>query len=113
MELAVSNQELKTEIERRAEIEAALKKSERHYTQLLEESGRLQEQLRYLSRQILSAQEEERKRISRELHDRIAASLTGINLELSCFAKRSDRQQPDAPAEDCPHATVGPKLRGR
>jgi len=85
MELAVSNQELKKEIERRAEIEAALKKSERHYTQLLGESGRLQEQLRYLSHQILSAQEEERKRISRELHDRIAASLTGINLELTAL----------------------------
>lgn len=82
MELTVSNKELVKEIERRAEIEAALKKSERHYTQLLEESGRLQEQLRYLSRQILSAQEEERKRISRELHDQISASLTRINLEL-------------------------------
>ena len=85
MELAVSNQELRKEIERRGEIEAALKKSERHYTQLLAESGLLQEQLRYLSRQILSAQEEERKRISRELHDRIAASLTGINLELNAL----------------------------
>ncbi len=85
MELAVSNQELKKEIERRAEIEAALKKSERHYAELLAESGLLQEQLRYLSREILSAQEEERKRISRELHDRIAASLTGINLELAAL----------------------------
>jgi signal transduction histidine kinase len=49
----------------------------------LEDSARLQEQLRYLSRQILSAQEEERKQISRELHDQIAAALTGINLKLN------------------------------
>ncbi len=89
MELVVSNQELKKEIERRGEIEAALKKSERHYTQLLAESGVLQEQLRYLSRQILSAQEEERKRISRELHDRIAASLTEINLDLTALGSEA------------------------
>lgn len=87
MELAVSNQDLKKEIERRAVIEASLKKSQRHYAKLLAESGVLQEQLRYLSRQILSAQEEERKRISRELHDQIAASLTGINLELTALRK--------------------------
>jgi signal transduction histidine kinase len=85
LELSRSNKELKAEVERRANIEAALKKSERHYTQLLKESARLQEQLRYLSRQILSTQEEERKRISRELHDQIAASLTGINLELNAL----------------------------
>jgi signal transduction histidine kinase len=82
-ELAASNQELKAEIRRRAQIEKALRKSERHHRELLKDSGLLQEQLRYLSRQILSAQEEERKKISRELHDQIAAALTGINLELN------------------------------
>jgi len=82
-ELAASNQELKKEIERRAIIEEELRKSEQHHNQLLEDSARLQEQLRYLSHQILSAQEEERKKISRELHDQIAAALTGINLELN------------------------------
>jgi signal transduction histidine kinase len=85
LDLAKSNKELKAEVERRADIEFALKKSERHYTQLLKESGRLQEQLRFLSHQILSTQEEERKRISRELHDQIAASLSGINIELTAL----------------------------
>jgi signal transduction histidine kinase len=84
-ELASSNQELKKEIARRAGIERALRKSERHYAQLLQESARLQEQLRNLSHQILSAQEEERKKISRELHDQIAATLTGINIELNAL----------------------------
>ena len=48
-----------------------------------------QEQLRRLSRQILSAQEEERKKISRELHDVIAQTLTGINVRLSALKKEA------------------------
>jgi signal transduction histidine kinase len=45
----------------------------------------MQEQLRHLSRQILQAQEEERKRISRELHDVIAQTLTGISIRLTAL----------------------------
>jgi len=87
VELAASNLELEQEIATRKAVEAALKKSERHYSVLLEQSDRLQEQLRQLSRQILSAQEEERKRISRELHDVIAQTLTGINIRLATLKK--------------------------
>jgi signal transduction histidine kinase len=43
----------------------------------------MQAQLRLLSRQLLLAQEEERKMISRELHDQIAQTLTGINVRLA------------------------------
>ena len=42
-----------------------------------------------MSRQILSAQEEERKRISRELHDVIAQTLTGINIRLATLKKEA------------------------
>src|SRR4030095_873988 len=59
VELAASNQELEQEIAQRKAAEAALKESERHYSQLLEQSDRLQDQLRQLSRQILLTQEEE------------------------------------------------------
>jgi len=45
----------------------------------------LQGQLRLLSRQLLLAQEEERKKISRELHDEIAQTLTGINVRLAAL----------------------------
>ena len=89
VELAASNLELEQEIAQRKAVEAALKKSERHYSQLLEQSDRLQEQLRQLSRQILSAQEDERKRISRELHDVIAQTLTGINIRLATLKKEA------------------------
>jgi PAS domain S-box-containing protein len=87
--LGASNEELTLEIAQRKAVEAALKKSEHHYGELLGESERLQEQLRQLSRQILLAQEEERKRISRELHDVIAQTLTGINVRLASLKKEA------------------------
>jgi PAS domain S-box-containing protein len=73
--MADANRELKRTIERRQEAEEALKQSER--------------QLRLFSHQILQAQEEERKRISRELHDVIAQTLTGINIRLANLKKEA------------------------
>jgi signal transduction histidine kinase len=87
VELAASNLELEQEIAQRKAMEEALKKSEQHYSQLLKQSDRLQEQLRQLSRQILLTQEEERREISRELHDVIAQTLTGINVRLAALKK--------------------------
>jgi signal transduction histidine kinase len=89
VELAASNLELSQEILQRKAVEEALKKSERHYSELLAQSDRLQEQLRQLSRQILAAQEDERKEISRELHDVIAQTLTGINVRLAALAREA------------------------
>jgi signal transduction histidine kinase len=89
VELAASNLELSLEVTQRKAAEEALKQSERHYSQLLEQSDRLQEQLRRLSRQILLAQEDERKKISRELHDVIAQTLTGINVRLASLKKEA------------------------
>lgn len=83
VELAAANRHLNLEIVRRKEVEASLKKSERHNLRSLEKSNVLKEQLRGLSRQILHAQEEERKKISRELHDVIAQALMGINVRLA------------------------------
>ncbi len=91
VELAVSNLELSLEVTQRKAAESALRKSERHYSKLLKQSDHLQEQLRRLSRQILSAQEDERKKISRELHDVIAQTLTGINIRLATLAKDASK----------------------
>jgi signal transduction histidine kinase len=51
----------------------------------LVESQIMQKKLRQLTHQILSAQEEERKKISRELHDEVVQTLVGINVELSAL----------------------------
>ena len=82
-ELASSVEELKQEVVQRTAMEESLRISQQTSSQLLKKSRELQEELRLLSRQLLSAQEEERKKISRELHDVIAQTLTGINVKLA------------------------------
>jgi signal transduction histidine kinase len=89
LELLAANRELKREVMQRKSAEKSLRKSEGHYAQLLEQSRRMQEQLRLLSRQLLLAQEEERKKISRELHDVIAQTLTSINVQLATLKKEA------------------------
>ncbi len=81
--LAASTLLLKKEIARRLVVEENLRKSEVNTGRLLEQSRQFQQQLRLLSRRILSVQEEERKRISRELHHVIAQMLSGINVRLA------------------------------
>src|SRR6185437_1403289 len=82
VELAASNQSLKQSVVRRKTVEKALKKSEKPYKRLLAESHRLQKHLRHMTHQILTAQEDKRKKISRDLQDEIAQTLLGINVRL-------------------------------
>ena len=88
-DLTASNRQLQQEILQRKLVEESLRKSEQHYSELLKQSRHMQEQLRRLSRQLLSAQEDERKMISRELHDQIAQTLTGINVRLASLKTES------------------------
>ncbi len=97
-EFAASNQRLKIEIARRRAGEKSLRESARQAKRMLAQSQRLQERLSLLSRRILSVQEEERKRISRELHDVIAQMLTGINLRLAAL-----KLEATADAKDLSH----------
>ena len=85
--MTASNLKLKQEIVRRQTVEEALHKTEQEQSRLLKQSHLQQEQLRDLSRQILHAQEEERKRISRELHDVITQTLVGINVHLAALSQ--------------------------
>ena len=87
--ITATNRKLELEIIRRQSVETALKQSKQHQGRLLEESRLMQDQLQLLSRQILSAQEEERRRISRELHDVIAQTLSSINVRLATLKREA------------------------
>ena len=89
VDLAASHRSLKRDIVQRKTVEQALKKSGEHSRKLLKESRRLQKHLQRLTHQILSAQEDKRKKISRDLHDEIAQTLLGINVRLLTLKKEA------------------------
>ena len=64
--------------------------TERHESQreLAESRTRLQA----LSRQLLAAQEDERRRVAREVHDELGQALTGIKISLSALRSRAIRR---------------------
>ena len=88
--LAVANQELSLEVVRRRAAEAALVASEIRSRHRLRHADRQQQQSRILSHMILSAQEEERKTLSRDLHDVIAQTLTGVHLRLTTLKREAE-----------------------
>jgi signal transduction histidine kinase len=89
VDLTASHRSLKQGILQRKTVEQALKKSAEHSRKLLTESRRLQKHLQRLTHQLLSAQEDKRKKISRDLHDDIAQTLLGINVRLLTLKKEA------------------------
>jgi signal transduction histidine kinase len=81
-ELAAKNRELQRGVTRRKVMQEAAETTGRHYKKCLEESLELQKRLRQLTHRVLTAQEDERKSLSLELHDEIAQTLLGINVRL-------------------------------
>ena len=98
-ELGAINFELNREIEERKRTEEALRQSKEHYRVLFNEARVMQENLRHLSNRVLYIQEEERKRISRELHDEVGQALTAVNVHLAMA-----RKSPDAAGEQIAEA---------
>jgi PAS domain S-box-containing protein len=85
--MTASNAKLKEEIVRRRAVETALTRSERRARLLLEQARALQAKLRDLSRRMMGVEEEQRKKISRELHDDISQLLVGIIVHLGNVTK--------------------------
>jgi len=94
-ELAIANHLLEGEISQRKAVEESLRTSEKATSDLLTESRILQKELRHLSRQLLDGLEEERKRISRELHDVVAQMLVGININLATLRSKNTANTAD------------------
>ena len=82
LDLADSNRDLRLGITERMSAEAALVSSERVSSQLLQESRLLEQQLKDMTRQILAADEVERKKMSLQLHDEVGQTLLGIHMRL-------------------------------
>ena len=72
-----------------AALHEKLATSERHHRELLARSRLMEQRMRRLSHKLLSVQEEERLRISRDLHDAIGQTLTGINVGLATLKQES------------------------
>lgn len=87
--LALSNAQLEEEISMRQRTEAELRESKDHYYRLFQKAHAMEESLHELSAQVLTAQEEERKRISRELHDEIGQALTAVNVTIAVLKKHA------------------------
>src|SRR5579883_2502948 len=79
--------ELAREVTLRKAGEAAVLEGQQRYRKLFLESRIMQRKLRQLTRQIITAQEEDRKEISRELHDEVVQNLVGINVALATLSR--------------------------
>lgn len=91
-QLARINRDLEKEVIGRKRTERALRVSEGHYRRLFHQARLMQDNLRNLSTQILQVQEEERKRVSRELHDEVGQALTAIGTQLEMLQRNGARE---------------------
>jgi signal transduction histidine kinase/CheY-like chemotaxis protein len=81
---------LKDEIDQRIEMQEALQKSEEKYRGL---NAKLENQatyLRSLNKQLIHAEEVERKRLAKILHDHLQQMLVGAKLNIGVLARKSE-----------------------
>ncbi|MEI8291971.1 MAG: chemotaxis protein CheB [Verrucomicrobiota bacterium] len=88
-ELAASHRQLQRDAVRRKSLEVATEKCGDYQDKCLEESLQLQKRLRQLTHRVMTAQEDERTKISHELQDEIAQTLLGINVRLITLKQKA------------------------
>ena len=71
-----------------------------HQATLFDEVQESHRRLQILSRRLIDAQEAERKRLSRELHDQIGQALTAVQISLQVLESSSDGKSA-SPLNDC------------
>jgi signal transduction histidine kinase len=74
-------------------FEEKFQQSERQTFALFEEARTMRDRLGQLSREVLRIQEEERKRISRELHDEVGQALTAMSVNLEMVHRAAARRK--------------------
>jgi two-component system, NarL family, sensor histidine kinase DegS len=89
LDLADSKRRLLEGITERKRAEAAFKTNAEHSARLLSDSRALEAQLQDVARKILAGNEEERKKMSLQLHDEIAQILLGIHVRLLSLKKEA------------------------
>ena len=89
-----SNRKLQKEVLHRLEVEATLETAREKLSESLEKSKEQRKELRNLSHALIHAQEDERRRISRELHDGIVQALVAIQYEFELLAQSEKVRSP-------------------
>jgi signal transduction histidine kinase len=101
-EVTVSKSDLEREIVERKKAEEALREAHDELEIRVEERtkdlARANEELRYLSSRLITAQEDERKRIASDLHDTIGSCLVGVKYKVES-ALQQIRKTPESATE--------------
>lgn len=85
--LEAANQSLEKKVRDRT---AELQREVAERTRAEESLSEFAERLRVLSRRLLAVQEEERRRVSRELHDEVGQALTSVRVHLQSVGRQPD-----------------------
>jgi signal transduction histidine kinase len=92
--LGRQNKVLAAIVARQHPMEEALRVGKERYFKLFQQARSMKKEIRLHSAQMILAQEDERKRVSRELHDEIGQGLAAVNVGLGILKKQAGHDRP-------------------